>query len=114
MAAASVFVATSAYSNRSIAVCEALVCGVPVVAFDSGETRAVVHDGQTGRLVQDGDVGALAEVVASLLAQDEVRTAMGSRARAFAREHFVDWRSRVGRESALVDRLAGGSAPGRR
>jgi glycosyltransferase involved in cell wall biosynthesis len=105
LAASRVFVATSRHSNRSIAVCEALVCGVPVVAFDTGGTRAVVRDGETGRLVPDGDVLALASALAELLRDEEKRRAMGEKARTFAKTHFTDWRERVEDEIRILEHL---------
>jgi len=106
MAAARVFVATSRHSNRSIAVCEALLCGVPVVAFDTGETSAVVRDGETGGLVADGDETGLAAAIAGLLGDEEKRGAMGQRARALAERDFIDWRARVEQEIRILEDLA--------
>lgn len=105
MAAARVFVATSRHSNRSIAVCEALLCGVPVVAFDTGETNAVVRDGETGRLVTDGDETGLAAAIAGLLGDEEKRRAMGRRARELAERDFTDWRARVEQEIQILKKL---------
>jgi phosphatidyl-myo-inositol dimannoside synthase len=105
MAAADLFVATSRHSNRSIAVCEAMVCGVPVAAFDTGQTHAVVHDRETGRLVADGDEAALANVIVELLNDDEGRRAMGRNARQLAKADFVDWEERVGQEIRILESL---------
>lgn len=105
LAAAGVFVATAEHSNRSIAVCEALVCGVPVVAFDTGETRAVVRDGETGACVADGDVDALADAIVALVRDDGTRRCLGASARAFAREHFTGWERRVEMEREILERL---------
>ena len=106
MATASLFVATSRHSNRSIAVCEALVCGVPVVAFDAGETYRVVRDGDTGRLVPDSDEAALTAAITDLLEDEETRSACGRRAREFARANFVDWQTRVEGEVDIVEALS--------
>jgi glycosyltransferase involved in cell wall biosynthesis len=105
LAATGVFVATAEHSNRSIAVCEALLCGVPVVAFDTGETRAVVRDGETGACVPDGDVDALAAAIVSLLGDDNARRRLGAGARAFARDHFTGWERRVEMEREILERL---------
>lgn len=101
----SVLVSTNERSNRGIPVCEALVCGVPVVAFDVGDTRAVVRDGETGRLIEDGDVEGFANAVADLINDENTRMNMSRRARAFAREAFTGWPERVGMEIALVEAL---------
>jgi glycosyltransferase involved in cell wall biosynthesis len=108
MATADVFVATSRHSNRSIAVCEALVCGVPVAAFDTGQTHAVIRDGENGRLVRDGDEDALAAVVVDMLENRDRRRAMGRRAREFAQAYFIDWRERVEQEVQILERLVRG------
>jgi glycosyltransferase involved in cell wall biosynthesis len=105
MAAAQVFVATAHHSNRSIAVCEALLCGVPVVAYDTGETKMVVRDRDTGCLVQDGDELALALAVVELLTDANERHAMGARARDFAARTFTDWTDRVEQEIEILESL---------
>jgi phenylacetate-CoA ligase len=46
---ASVFVSTSERSSRGVATCEAMVCGVPVVAFDVGDTGPVVWRSRSSR-----------------------------------------------------------------
>lgn len=105
MATADVFVATSRHSNRSIAACEAMVCGVPVAAFDTGQTHAVVRDGETGRLVPDGDEPALAAAIVELLKDDEGRREMGRHAANFAEAHFIGWEERVEQEIRILESL---------
>ena len=104
-AATTLFVATSRRSNKSIATCEALLCGVPVVAFDVGGTSDVVRDGVTGHLVRDGDIDALADAMVELLNDGDMRAAMGSRAREFARACLVDWEERTAMEVDIIRRL---------
>jgi glycosyltransferase involved in cell wall biosynthesis len=105
MAAAALFLATSTRSNKSIATCEAMLCGVPVVAYDVGGTGDVVRDGETGRLVADGDVDALAEAVTALVADAGTRETLAVGARAFARARFTSWERRVEMERELLERL---------
>ena len=105
MAAASLFIATSERSNKSIATCEAMLCGVPVVAFDVGGTADVVREGETGRLVPDGDIVALAETIASLLQNERERALLGAAAREFAAARFTAWERRVEMERDLLERL---------
>jgi len=105
MAAAAVFVSANRRSNAGIPTCEAMVCGVPVVAFDVGGTHKIVRDHETGRLVPDGDVGALSAAIAALLEDEAARAAMGRRARAFAADSFTAWPDRVRMEIDIVEAL---------
>lgn len=107
MAAASLFIATSERSNKSLATCEAMLCGVPVVAFDAGGTADVVRDGETGRLVPDGDIVALSDAIASLMQDEGERASLGAAARSFAAARFTAWERRVEMERDLLERLAG-------
>jgi glycosyltransferase involved in cell wall biosynthesis len=106
MAAADVFVSTSTLTNRALPTCEAMLCGVPVVAYDTGDTATVVRAGETGALVRDGDVAALADAIGLLLGSESVRTRMGEAARRLARETFVSWDARIAAELAIVEGLA--------
>ncbi len=70
---------------------EAALCGTPVVAFDSGGLRDVVHDGETGVLVPPGDVDALAAALDALLADGAAdrRARLGAAARDRALADFA-------------------------
>lgn len=105
LAAADAFLATSERSNKSMATCEAMLCAVPVIAFDVGGTNDVVRDGETGRLVADGDIAALADAIVAILGDDRARAELGAGARAFARERFTGWGRRVEMERELLERL---------
>ena len=105
MAASDLFVSTSTLTNRALPTCEAMICGVPVVAYDTGDTATVVHAGETGALVVDGDVAALADAIELLLESDSARERMGEAARRFARETFVSWETRIAMEVKIVEDL---------
>jgi phosphatidylinositol alpha-1,6-mannosyltransferase len=68
---------------------EAAACGRPVVAGDSGGAREALVDGETGLLVDGTDVGAVADAVASLLADPERARAMGVAGRARVERSFT-------------------------
>ncbi|HEX5131751.1 MAG TPA: glycosyltransferase family 4 protein [Candidatus Krumholzibacteria bacterium] len=105
MAAADVFVSTSTLTNRALPTCEAMICGVPVVAYDTGDTATVVRAGETGALVDDGDVDALADAIELLLESDSARGRMSEAGRRLARDTFVSWESRVAMEIELIASL---------
>ncbi len=63
---------------------EALACGVPVVAFDSGGIAEWLEDGVTGFLVRWGDVSALAARVRQLLEDDALAERLGRQGRQHA------------------------------
>ena len=110
LSATSVLASTNQRSSAGIPTCEAMVCGVPVVAFDVGGTRQVIRDRQTGRLVPEGDLEAFADAVAELLDDEEMRSSMGRRARAFAAESFTAWPDRVRMEVDIVEGLVSARA----
>lgn len=105
MAACDLFVSTSRLTNVAIPTCEAMLCGLPVVAFAAGDTR-IIRDGQAGVVVPDGDTPALAHAVADLLEDDPQREAMGHAARSYAAEHFVGWDERIAMEIDVITALS--------
>lgn len=103
--ASDIFGATNELTNMSLPPCEALLCGVPVVAFDVSGTAEIVRDGETGLLVPDRDVAGFARRLEVLVRDDELRLRLGARAAAFAREHFVSWDDRIEMELDVLERL---------
>ncbi len=67
---------------------EAAAAGLPVVStWHSGIPEAVV-DGETGLLCHEGDRLTLAEHIARLLADDDLRVRLGRQARRHVEAHF--------------------------
>lgn len=60
---------------------EAASCGRPIVTTDVPGCREIVHDGDDGLLVEARNVSALADALAKLLANPEMRQRMGQRGR---------------------------------
>jgi glycosyltransferase involved in cell wall biosynthesis len=83
-----VLVSASRSEAFGLAMAEALVCGVPVVATATEGARSLIEDGVNGLLVPVGDVRALAVAVASLLGDEERRLTLGAQAQRSARERF--------------------------
>lgn len=77
---ATVFVHCSRDEPFGRVVAEAMVSGLPVVAFDSGSMPEILADG-AGVLVSDGDTTQMAYRVMQLLESPELREEFSSRAR---------------------------------
>ena len=67
---------------------EAMAAGVPVIATDKGGASEQVLDGQTGRLTPPRDATSLANALADLAAQPELRQRLGLAGRNLIRERF--------------------------
>jgi glycosyltransferase involved in cell wall biosynthesis len=106
MAASDLFVSTSPLTNRALPTCEAMICGVPVAVYDTGDTSTVVRDGETGRLVKDGDIEALAASIGALLGDAGLRGRLAAAARERARTTFVSWDRRIAMEIEILGALA--------
>jgi glycosyltransferase involved in cell wall biosynthesis len=83
---------------------EAMALGRPLIAPREGGPREIVVDGETGLLVQPRDAGALADAITRLVADPELRRAMGRAARARVDAVF-DIRHHVRAIEALFDEM---------
>ena len=80
--AADVFVSLPALQdNLPNTIMEAMVCGLPVVAFASGGIPEMIRDGVEGRVVPRGDVAALRSAITATLQDQQCRALMASNAR---------------------------------
>ncbi len=79
---------SSVHEGAPLVVLEAMAAGVPVVATDCGALRDLVADGEDGFIVPVGDPRAIADRLAQLIADPDLRHAMGERARARAEREF--------------------------
>lgn len=87
LASCDVFVLASEQEGLPVAVMEALVVGVPVVATSVGGVPEAVRDGLEGRLVPPFEPPRLAEALLSLIRDKALRLRLGDAAQSRA-EHF--------------------------
>jgi phosphatidylinositol alpha-mannosyltransferase len=103
--AAKAFVAPSLGGESfGMVLTEAFACATPVVASDISGYRDVMTP-ETGMLVRPDDPGALAEAVASLLADEPRRQRLGSAARDRARRY--SWTDIARRLLSIYERVTG-------
>jgi glycosyltransferase involved in cell wall biosynthesis len=79
---------TSEAEGQPNAVMEAMACGRPVVAMDSGDISTLVENGKTGFVVAAGDETSFVDKVCKLLADDDLCNQMGLAGRAKAEREF--------------------------
>lgn len=111
-ASADLFVLPSAYDPCPVVVCEAMLCGCPVLLSDQIRGRFdLVRPGVTGDIFPCGDVPALAASLASLLANRSALVTLGGNARA----RMATWspRENIAATLAAVARAAGRKRPAR-
>jgi glycosyltransferase involved in cell wall biosynthesis len=74
----------------SLAVLEAMACGLPVVASNLEGNAEIIDNGETGYLVPPADSRALAEAISLLLDNHKIASQIGNNARKKT-EEFYDW-----------------------
>ncbi|TMM14681.1 MAG: glycosyltransferase [Actinobacteria bacterium] len=102
---ASVYVQPSRWEGFGLAVLEAMVCGLPVVATRVSSLPELVADGDTGFLVPADDSAALADATLRALAEPK----LGHAGRERARNEFSVWRM-ADRTAALYESLLSASS----
>ena len=89
LAGADLFLLPSQNESFGLSALEALACGAPVVATDSGGIREVVRPGETGVLCAVGDVDGMSRASIEILGNEARWTAMSMAAAADARARFA-------------------------
>jgi glycosyltransferase involved in cell wall biosynthesis len=86
-ACADLFVLSSVWEGRPVALMEALAAGVPAVVTAVGGMPEMVQDGHNGRLVPPDDPVALAQAIRSLLDDGSLRDRLSEAASASAGQY---------------------------
>ena len=90
LAAAQIFVLTSATEGVSLALLEAMMSGLPAVVPDVGDLRDLVHDGVNGFVVDTPTVERFAAGICRLLEDPALRLRLAAASRQTAIAHDVD------------------------
>ncbi|HVE79023.1 MAG TPA: glycosyltransferase [Gemmatimonadaceae bacterium] len=101
LAEADVFVLPSSQENFGLSATEAMAAGVPVILSEAVAVAGAACDAGAA-LVAARDAGAIADALARVLRDGELRRAMSERAAAFARRHY-SWDRAA---AALLQRFA--------
>lgn len=98
-------VVPSHYESFGMVALEAMACGTPVVASQVGGLAYLVQDNETGFTVPVDDPVALADKLAILMTDHELRARMGANAAAFAKEYA--WENIASRMLKVYDEVLG-------
>ncbi|TET80883.1 MAG: glycosyltransferase family 1 protein [Anaerolineales bacterium] len=85
--AAEVVVVPSHYESFGLVALEAMACGTPVVASETGGLAFLVRDGETGFHVPTADPKALAERLRVIIQDDVLRAKLGNQAAKYAKAY---------------------------
>ncbi len=88
-ASCAVFALPSIREGMGLVFAEALLCGAPVIAADSGGVTDIVRDGETGVLVPARDPRALADAIARLLHDRALAARLAANGAAWVRERYT-------------------------
>jgi glycosyltransferase involved in cell wall biosynthesis len=80
-------ISPSLIENYSMALLEAVHCGVPMLAFETGGNADIIHNGENGYLVAEGDLAALSKLAKRLLEPGSLQ-ALRERTLAFSQQHL--------------------------
>lgn len=101
--AAEVVVMPSHYESFGLVALEAMACGTPVIASETGGLVFLVQDGETGFHVPTAMPAALAERLVQLLNDRELRARLGAQAAEYARG--FDWQGVADRMITIYRQL---------
>jgi glycosyltransferase involved in cell wall biosynthesis len=85
---AAICILPSTWENSSYTLLEAMACGTPVIACNSGGSPELIEDGVSGFLIPVNDSEALVSRIDELLSQPALRKTMGAKARQRIEESF--------------------------
>lgn len=88
-AACAAFVLPSIREGMGLVLAEALLCGAPVIATNSGGATDIVRDGETGLLVPERDVRALANAIEKMLSDRALARQLAHAGAQFVGAHFT-------------------------
>jgi glycosyltransferase involved in cell wall biosynthesis len=87
---ADVFVLTSESEGMPAVTLEAMGCGLPIITTNVPGNREIVREGENGYLIDVGDTEKLAQDLAKLIQNEELRKKMGVASRQFVQGY--EWR----------------------
>ena len=105
MHAADVFISMNDWTNAGNPTFEAMICGMPIVTYDIGDTSKMIHDKENGILLSTDSPKIVAEAVIKLMSDEQLRNRLKKKAQEFAQARFWTWEERMAAEIAELESL---------
>lgn len=106
---ATLYFQPSEFESFGLAICEAMMSGLPCIVSDCGGPSELVTNGVNGYVVQRTDEDGMVQCVLDLLEHKSIRTAMGTESRARYLQLFTERHWRISFDSMVADMLRKGS-----
>lgn len=103
MSSADILVSLNSGSSIANPVLEAMCCGKPVIALNTGTTSDLIKHLENGVLLETHELHTLPQVVLSLLDDEELCRSLGKAARQFMLQNWPSWEERVAQEVGLIE-----------
>ncbi len=103
---ASIFVLPTKRDQSPIAFLEAMAAGLPVITTPVGSAAEIVRDGETGFVIAGDDPAILAERIATVLDDPELRARFGAAGRARVEREYEEKKNAARFERVLRDAAA--------
>ena len=88
----SIYVLSSRYEGFPLIICEAMSCGLPIVAFDCPSGPAeLISDGENGYLIKRvGDIKTMANHLSHLIEHENLRKSFGKKSLQMSKKYTLD------------------------
>jgi glycosyltransferase involved in cell wall biosynthesis len=103
-----IFLSLYDLSNVGNPLIEAMICGKPIIALNTGDTNTVIENGLNGLLIDPDALDDLPGMLAELLKDPDLRGKLAVNAQAYASAHFKTWEERMEIEFTGVEQLIRG------
>jgi len=103
LAAADLVISLNSASSVANPVLEAMTCGLPVIALNTGTTSDLIANGENGILLEENELDQLPGLILKTLHDHDLRRSLGESARQFMLDHWPTWEERVAEEVRLLE-----------
>lgn len=105
MQIADIFVSMNVLSSMCNPVIEAMICELPVVALNKGNTEELIQHNYNGILIEPNNIKILPFVLNELIINNKKRCIIGKNAQKYITNKWPSWEERVNKEINLIENL---------